>query len=234
MRIAVCDDIDQECSNICTHIKKYIFDVQTTVYDNGNILICDHMNHRFDLIILDVIMPEIDGLEVAKKIRKFDKKTPIVFITSSEEFAVQSYQVLAFDYILKPIEENQIKRCIDRFLAMKTNDHVITVGYSGVDTKIRISNIIYIESRLHNVIFHISGNRSLEITAKLSDFENLTEKYSLCRCHKSYIVNIANVNKISGEVFTMVDGAVIKISRSYYPNAKKAYFDFVFGGDGIE
>lgn len=234
MRIAVCDDMKDELDVVSNYIEKYLKNAIIIRYEDGNKLICDHQNQSYDLIVMDVLMPAINGMDAAEKIRKFDSNTPIIFITTSQEFAVKSYRVLAFDYILKPINEEQIKECLNRFLLTKLDTHTITVKYIGVDTKICINNIIYMESRLHNVIFHLIGGNNIEVTAKLSDYENLTKAYHFCRCHKSYIVNVANVSKISGIEYTMTNGDVIKISRTFSAQAKKAYFDYVFGGDRSE
>ena len=163
------------------------------------------------MIILDILMPKISGMDTAAQIRKKDTKTPIVFISTSEEFGVQSYRVLAFDYLLK---------------------HYITVTYSGTETKILLSNIQCLESNLRKVIFTLSENREIEVVGKLTDYEEFLLHHGFCRCHKSYLVNMEYIDSIDNDVFYLTSGKTMKISRTYLQSAKKAYFDYVFAAEG--
>ncbi|MFA9397594.1 MAG: LytR/AlgR family response regulator transcription factor [Clostridiaceae bacterium] len=231
MNIAICDDLKVERDALREYIKKYISYAEVFEYENGNELLNQHKRNRYDLIFLDIVMPVINGMEVAEGIREYDKKTPIVFLTTSEEFAVRSYRVSAFDYLLKPINKKEMQNCLMRFIDSKIDIRSIIVKVMGVDIKICISNILYLESNLHKITFHLVGKRKIEVTAKLSDYDRLIENFNFCRCHKSYIVNIKHISSIFGDEYTMTNGDKIKISRQYFSNAKKAYFDYVFSED---
>lgn len=231
MRVAVCDDMVEERREIASYIKKYIPEAVLTEYEDGNRLIEEHREQYFELLVLDILMPSIDGLKIASLIREFDQNTPIIFVTSSDEFAVQSYRVHAYDYILKPISEIQIQECLNRFLSKKTDQKIITVDYLGVETNIRVNSILYLESRLRRVIIHLSEKRVIELSGKLSDYEELIKSVHFCRIHKSFLVNMAGVSKLSGDEFTMKNDDVIKISRANLNHAKKAYLDYMFGND---
>ena len=159
-------------------------------FDDGAELIKSHEVLPYDLIILDILMPKISGMDTAAQIRKKDTKTPIVFISTSEEFGVQSYRVLAFDYLLKPIDTEQLRACMRRLLSQRTKKHYITVTYSGTETKILLSNIQCLESNLRKVIFTLSENREIEVVGKLTDYEEFLLHHGFCRCHKSYLVNM--------------------------------------------
>lgn len=229
MRIAVCDDVQSEREKVVEALASVIRNYTINEFDDGHILLENHVRNPYDLIILDILMPQISGIDIAAELRKSDAKTPIVFVSTSEEFGVQSYRVLAFDYLLKPIEKEQLRSCIKRLLTQQEKrKHYITVPYSGTEIKILLSNIQCLESNLRKVIFTLSDNRVIEINGKLTDFEPFLREHGFCRCHKSYLVNIAYIDRINDEMFCLAGGKMVKISRAYMQSAKKAYFEYVF------
>lgn len=233
MRIAICDDQKSEREKVIEAFKSVIKDFSVNEFDDGNELVKSHSILPFDLIVLDILMPKIDGIDTAAAIRQSDVKTPIIFVSSSEEFGVMSYRVLAFDYLLKPIDRDMLRASMRRFFLQNNKRHHITITYSGIETKVLLSNIQCVESNLRKVIFTLSENREIEIVGKLTDFEDELVKHGFCRCHKSYLVNIEHIDSIDADVFHLTGGRTVKISRAYLQSAKKAYFDYVFGAEGI-
>lgn len=234
MNIAICDDLSEERAAIAGHLHTYFSELNLSEYAGGAELVCAHQEKRFDLIVLDMLMPGMNGIETAEKIRAFDEKTPIVFATTTEDFALQSYRVLAFDYLLKPVTAQAMEQCLSRFTKLAPDKRFISVDYMGVRTDILLGNIVYLESELRKVVFHLSGGKSIALTAKLEDFLNLTAEPDFCRCHKSFLVNLGYVDAISGEDFCLSDGSLLRISRTFLPDTKKAYFDYVFGKNGAK
>lgn len=228
MRIAICDDQKEDREKEIQALKSVIRNFEIEEFEDGNKLVQHHMHVPYDMIILDVLMPAISGIDTAAKIRDFDTDTPIVFMSQSEEFGVQSYRVLAFDCLLKPIDKNQLKSCMHRLFEKGRSKHFITVTYSGTETKILLSNILCLESNLRKVVFTLTEKREIEVAGKLADFEQYLAEYGFCRCHKSYMVNIEHIENIVSDTFYLTDGKAVKISRSYLKSAKKAYFDYVF------
>ena len=228
MRIAICDDLNTERKKVIEALNLIMGNFSVNEFDDGYELIKSHMHMPFDLIILDILMPKISGMDTARLLREKGVKTPVVFISSSEEFGVMSYSVLAFDYILKPIDVERLRECMKRLLAQKKKKHYISVTYSGTETKILLSNIQCMESNLRKVIITLSENREIEIVGKLADFEEYLIKHGFCRCHKSYIVNLEHIDSIENDTFFLTGGRTVKISRTYLQKAKKAYFDYVF------
>ncbi len=235
MRIAICDEKKADRQNIAEALhdieKSENRSFSVNEFDDGNELLQSHAHLPYDLLFLDILMPKISGMEIAEQLRKTDTHTPIIFVSASDEFGVQSYRVLAFDYLLKPVGREQLRRSMQRLLKRSDfeNEAFLTISYAGTDTKIRLSNIQCLESNLHKVVITLSEKRSIEISAKLSDFEDFLSDHGFCRCHKSYLVNMEHIDRIDGDTFLLTGGKNIKISRAYLQNAKKAYFDFVFG-----
>ena len=234
MRIAICDDMEAERKKIADALNLVSEDFSISEFDDGNELLESHAVCPFDLIISDILMPKINGIDMAVELRKKDTETPVVFISESEEFGVASYRVFAFDYILKPIDMRQLRACMERLLSRKRKKDCITVTYLGTETKILLSNIHCLESNLRKVIFTLSENREIEVVGKLTDFESFLCGHGFCRCHKSYIVNIEHIDSVDSDTFYLTCGKEIKISRTYMQSAKKAYFDYVFNTEAAK
>ncbi len=231
MRIAICDDARSDRQRVITMIADMYPDVQTDEFDNGRLLADSHAAKPYDIIIMDIIMPAINGIDTAAIIRETDRNTPIIFLSSSEEFGVVSYRVFAFDYLLKPVDAAQLSACLGRIAPQNKKKEYITVMYSGVETDILLSNICYLESNLRKVIFYLSGGQSISVSAKLTDYEEYLSEHGFCRCHKSFLVNTSCIDSIDGDSFRLLDGRLVKISRTHMHSAKKAYFDYVFSSD---
>lgn len=228
MRIAVCDDIKFEREELVKILCQVLKEASIDEFNTGKELLQSHELQHYDLIFLDILMPEKSGLDIAAELRKNDTKTPIVFVSVSEEFGVQSYRVQAFDYLLKPVDAELLKTCINRLLSGQKKKEYITVNYSGIETKVLLSNIQCLESNLRKVVFTLTGSQTVEICGKLTDFAVYLLSHGFVRCHKSYLVNMEHIAGIDESVFRLTGGKQIKISRAYLQEAKKAYFDYIF------
>ncbi|MEA5012226.1 MAG: response regulator, partial [Angelakisella sp.] len=150
LQIAICDDNIDELSNMVQLIDLYRtsrhLNCEHTVFPNGFELVSAlEKGKRFDIYCLDIMMPGFTGIDVAKEIRGFDKTAPILFFTSSPEFALESYSVKAINYILKPISKEKLFFAFDELLEQikleKDEDAVIIKGNEGIQ-KILISSLI--------------------------------------------------------------------------------------------
>lgn len=229
MRIAICDDLKIDREQITKALKDIDGEFFVNEFDDGHELLKSHALSPYDLIILDILMPKISGIDTAAHLRETDTETPVIFISTSEEFGVMSYRVLAFDYLLKPIDKNLLEKSLKRLNQKNSKKDFVSVTYSGAETKILLSNIQCLESNLRKVIFTLSEGKEIEIVSKLADYENFLISHGFCRCHKSYIVNIKHIDSIDGDTFHLMCGKAVKISRAFQKSAKKAYFDYIFG-----
>ena len=228
MRVAICDDLAEERWKLKEALAGMIQMAVIDEFEDGRELLVQHQAQPYQLIFLDMLMPKISGLDTAAALREADTKTPIVFVSTSEEFGVQSYRVLAFDYLLKPIEMEQLQACIKRFLSQQTREDFIMVSYLGTEIKLRLSNIQCLESNLRKVVFTLAENQEIEISGKLTDFEEYLVAHGFCRCHKSYLVNLEQIAKMEEGIFYLTGKKQVKISRTYLQSAKKAYLNYMF------
>jgi DNA-binding LytR/AlgR family response regulator len=163
LQIAVCDDDIDELSNMVQLINLYRtsknFDCEYAVFPNGFELVSAlEKGKRFDIYCLDIIMPGFSGIDVAKEIRGFDKTAPIIFFTSSPEFALESYSVKAINYVLKPISKEKLfftlNEVLEQIKAKKDEDVLIVKSHEGIQ-KVLISNLVFAEVIGRNVLYHL-------------------------------------------------------------------------------
>lgn len=202
IQIAVCDDSIDELSNMVQLINQYKgeknFNCQYAVFPNGFELISAlEKGKRFDIYCLDIIMPGFMGIDVAKEIRGFDKTAPIIFFTSSTEFALESYSVKAINYVLKPVSKEKFFFTFDEVLeqikAEKDKDVLIVKSNEGIQ-RILISNLVFAEVMGRNVLYHLCSGKVIQCTEPFSSACDTLIKYGcFMKPHRSYLVNMQYV-----------------------------------------
>ena len=233
MRIAICDDEKLFLDRLNSLIKKWAdergLNVEIHAFSNGDDLLRVHDHECMDLIILDIIMPLLNGLDTARELRLHDKNVPVIFLTSSRDFAVDSYEVDAFYYLVKPVDESKLFAVLDKFYnsTEQQEEHFIAHTTSGFQ-KILLEDISYVEAqnKVVNVIMH--NGSTIEIHEQFLKCEEvLTLDKGFFKCHRSYIVNLSSVNQFTKSDIS-IGNVTIPISRNRYPEFKQAYFDHMF------
>lgn len=235
MKIAVCDDERQFIDTVCPLLEQWAqkHNIRLTLcrFTDGDDLIAAHRNECMDLIILDVIMPLLNGIDTAKELRHEDSAVPIVFLTSSKEFAIDSYEVKAFYYLMKPVDHEKLFLVMDDFLKIFDSQKITFTAHSATGfCKITIDDVDYLEAQNKRVLVHMSDGKTMEIREQFSTCENVfLPDNGFFRCHRSYIVNLSRVEQFTKtEIFTS-QNARIPISRNNYMAFKDAYFNHMFG-----
>ncbi len=186
---------------------------------------------RWDILLLDVLMPGLNGMELAQEIRGLDSSVKIIFLTSSPEYAVQSYTVGAFFYQLKPIREESFFPVMDR--AVETcrrnrNEKLILRCKTGI-TAMDPEKLEYCEVIGHSLLFHMQNGTVLESKGKLDEMEEkLCPWKNFLRVHRSYLVNMEYIQGISYRAVTLSCLAEIPIPHGKCGEIKKAYLDYAF------
>ena len=240
LRIAVCDDNIDELSNMVQLIDQYRasnnFNCEYAVFPNGFELVSAlEKGKRFDIYCLDIIMPGLTGIDVAKEIRVFDKTAPILFFTSSPEFALESYSVKAVNYVLKPISKEKLFFTFDELLEQikvkKDEDAIIVKSNEGIQ-KILISNLAFVEVVGRNVRYHLSSGKVVECT---EDFSAVCEKLIKYGCffkpHRSYLVNMQYVNTIENHQITLQTLSSIPVAQGKAREIKQKYLNYQMEGE---
>lgn len=235
MRIAVCDDEIQFMDALCPILEQWAKnqDIPLTLcrFTNGDDLIAAHKSKCMDLIILDVIMPLLNGVDAAREIRGSDPVVPLIFLSSSREFAADSYEVKAFYYLLKPVDSKKLFPVLDEFLrTCQLPESLYTAQTAEGFCKIAFAGVEYLEARNKRVLVRLSDGRSMEIRELFSKCEEaFSPKNGFFRCHRSYIVNLSHVEQFSKTWVLTSHNSKIPISRNSYMAFKEAWFHHMFG-----
>ncbi|MDY3000180.1 LytTR family DNA-binding domain-containing protein [Romboutsia timonensis] len=175
-----------------------------------------------DILIMDIQMKIVNGMDTAKKIREFDQNLEIIFMTSFSEFMQEGYEVKAYRYILKPINERKISKnilpCIDEVMKKKKN--YLSINVKNYIDRIKIDSIVYIETARPNILIYTHDNM---YTTKMtiSKIEKILSEYGFFRCHNSYIVNLKLIESMNGNT-VVVKGKNIPISKYRVKDLKLA------------
>ena len=188
---------------------------------------------RPDILFLDVVMPGQNGMDVAKEIRQYDTNMKIIFLTSSPEFAVESYSVGAYFYQLKPIWEESFFRLMDAVLAeceKKKKNSLILRSKDGI-TRIDLQQLEYCEVLGRKLLFHLENGAVLESAGSLDDLAGQLMQYSnFFRPHRSFLVNMEYIQNISSRSIKMVNDAEIPIPHGKCSEIKNTYMEYAFNG----
>lgn len=234
LKIALCDDSPEFLQNTELMIKKWSeqsrIPVEIITFDNGDTLIEKNASVRMDIIFLDILMPMLNGMDTAKELRQRDSAVRIIFLTSSPEFALESYDVKAQGYLLKPAAYEKIKEALDecvkalefepKYLVLKTS-----IGYR----KLYLHDIEYIEAQNKRVLFYLRTGREIAVAEPFHVFENkLADSTSFFKCHRSFLVYLPNIEHFNSNHIIMKSGRNIPIARGCAKAFKEAYFARIF------
>lgn len=234
LRIAICDDNTSFLNQIQNYVLEWNNNVYIRTFSDGDELITTHQIHPFDIILLDIVMPLINGIDTAKEIRTFDDAVNIIFLTSSVEYAIDSYSVKANNYLLKPIDKNLLFSSLDNIAKEKlVNNKFILVKSSSVTHRLFIDSIEYIEAQNKNTIIHFTDGTHLKSNDRLYYFEELLlPEDGFFKCNRSYIINVYHVNSYTTKEVTMQSGTTISLSRKLHQEFENIYFSTFFNKVG--
>ncbi len=199
-------------------------------FQNATELLASMDNRDYDLLLLDVLMPGVNGMQAAYEIREHNCKTEIVFLTSSPEYAVESYSVRAHYYLLKPATEEKLFPILDRLMFdFKSPEDALYIKTQSSVFSIPYGKIQYIEVNSKKLYFYLTDGSNREVSGSLADFERaLLKRPGFIKVHRSYLVNLQLVRELrQGELVT-VTGQHVPVSRTAYPQVRTAYTQFLF------
>lgn len=185
------------------------------IYTNPkNLLDVISSGKRYDVLFLDILMPELDGLSLARELREFDKDMLIIFITGKIEFMQTGYEVRAFRYLLKEQIETGLPKIWQdiRKELLDRADAYLTYEFDRKIYRCSCRDVLYLESNLRRVILHTIN----ETAAWYGKLDDLAAKYPMfVRIHKSYLVNRRHIRSISAGTVVLSNGDILPISRKY-------------------
>ena len=230
MRIAICDDEERYRIELKTILNKLLInaDLNIDTFDDGNILADAFAASPYDLVFLDIAMPALDGITLAKKIRSRSENVFIVFLTSHIEYALEGYEVNALRYLTKPVDIEKLKEVIRYVQEKQGSSRQIIIKEDGEEILIDINDVIYMESMNQNVRIVTAGGEHV-IRYNISDFEDQLKNDGFFRIHRGYLISLSKVKKLSGNDVILDGGETLPVSRSNVKPLKEALYTYVEG-----
>jgi two-component system response regulator LytT len=230
VRIAICDDEERYRIELKTILNKLLInaDLNIDTFDDGNILADAFAASPYDLVFLDIEMPALDGITLAKKIRSRSENVFIVFLTSHIEYALEGYEVNALRYLTKPVDIEKLKEVIRYVQEKQGSSRQIIIKEDGEEILIDINDVIYMESMNQNVRIVTAGGEHV-IRYNISDFEDQLKNDGFFRIHRGYLISLSKVKKLSGNDVIMDGGETLPVSRSNVKPLKEALYTYVEG-----
>ena len=236
MKIAVCDHDSAFLEHIASLLEDYAREhpgLAVSIFSDSDRLIRACASSPFDAVFMDVITPTVDGIEVARKIRETDEGVKIVFLASSPQYAVESYTVRASDYLLKPIDQMELFRCLDRLKKeMRTNGRTMAIRAAHKSLSLNRAAIECFKAHGPKVEVIFEDGAVIESVEPIGALEErLLADDRFFKCHRSYIVNIDHIKSFAAKGITMRSGRIIPVSRSCKAAFKNHCFSVVFNND---
>ena len=251
MTIAIVDDIAEERALLRKRLEKISLqkniEFHCCEYENGEAFLEASKNQNFTVLFLDIYMDDINGIEVAKNFRKFNKDCMLIFTTTSRDHALEGFQVRAMHYLVKPYSEEDLISLFDEILSripapekileLKINGSDLQVPFKtiiGSNIQIPFKNIIYAEHFSHMIRIFTTTGKELVIRQSFGTFTApLIEDSRFFICNRGTIINMEHAVDFDGTMFLMNNGNKIGVSRELSKSARQHFMDYLFQKEGF-
>ena len=227
MRIAICDDDPQDRLTMRTLVAEYLdlhnYHIAIDEFPSGEAFLAADIE-QYDLAILDIFMGELTGIQTARQLVEDHPKLQIIFCSTSNAYAAESYDVAALRYFIKPISREKLYGTLDRFFRVHTSLRTLTYKQNRMDETMYIADLLWVEADGHKSILHtrkgdiVTRTTYSQICDQLKDADFIKPiRYAL--------VSLEAIATIPTDVLTLVDGSTVPISRDLRAEVKKAFMD---------
>lgn len=238
LKIAICDDRKEDRDRMDKYVRKFCEErlqkAEIKVFSHPDDLICECERFRPHIYILDIVMPMVNGIQAARELRWNQPEAQIIFATSEESFALESFDVNPINYILKPVKKEKLFETLD--LAMKRisleEEKTVTVKMKGGYSTLRLDDIMYIDYRNHVVSYHLlSGETISTSTLRIGFGEYLNQNHAgedFVQCHESVAVNIRSIDKLTKTEIMVRNQEILPVTKSRYAKVSEKYMNYRF------
>lgn len=231
MKVAICDE-RESCHELRDLIRKQEYDCEIKCFYTGKQLL--EAREHFDILILDIRMEEMSGIEVARALRIKQDNTVLIFVTALKEYVSEAFDVAAFHYLLKPVPAEKFCKVfedacreVERLEGLKSEQLFFQTRSRSFTVPKK--EILYVESRKRKVDIHTLG----ECFTVYATMRYMEEQLGgdFYRCHRGYLVNMAYVKEYETDVIHLKNGEIVYIARDKYSEFAKAYMRFLKEGE---
>lgn len=222
LRVAVCDDDSMERAILQKHIMECGVPAVCTLFASAEELLKEYYAGHFDLVIMDIYMMGMDGVEAVNRIREKDKTVPVAFATSSKEHALDGFRMGALCYLEKPILREAVTELLRKAVAALALIPHLEFTYDRTTYQIPFNRIMYAERQRNLVLLYLEDGSVCKMTERLDDMAEAFEQNHFFRSHQSYYVNPEYVQGLDTELMTlqMRNGAMVHVTRRKLPAAR--------------
>ena len=231
LKIAVCDDQERDREQITRMTKEVMHKAQishsVSTYESGKALLeAIQKGARFQILLLDVMMDDMNGMELAAELRKQENKAFIIFISSNREMAMYGYEVSAVRYLSKPLQEEKLSEAL-MYCARRWQEKTeILLPTDQGQCRISVADIQFVEAFDRGTRFFLGGD-ALECRLKFGDAEAMLPKSSFLQCHRAFLVNLTWVKSIRNYEFVLKSGGVVPIGKNRYSEIYKKFLNYI-------
>lgn len=230
LKIAICDDEPLVLDKVSYIIQEYgeqnNLEIDIRKF-TSSILLMESIHLNFDIFYLDIQISGMNGMELARIIRKRDKRAYLVFLTSYGKYVYEGYEVNAANYIRKPPTRQIIFREMDRAIEqIQKKDSYIMVKNNDGFYKVYLSSLRYIETYKRNTLLHTDSEEIISFK-KMKDHEQQLKGYPFFRCHNSYIINMHYISKIIDMEILLITGETIYVSKKKKIPLMKSFSEYI-------
>ena len=230
LSIIICEDEPAQTTLLAKLVQQWAdqcaLPVQILSYPNAESFLFSYEEQPFgDILLLDIQMAQMNGMELARKIRERNRRIQIAFLTGLPDFISEGYEVDALHYLIKPIQEKKLFQVLDRaVLNLQQAPKVVLLPINGRPARIPTTDILYAEAFSHTILLHLSGGEE-SLRMRMSDLQELLGE-DFYRCHRSYIVSLEHLRHLSRSAVFLDNGQQIPLARSAYDGIHQAFIHF--------
>lgn len=239
LRIAICEDDPLQLQAMSLLIARYqdarpYLDVFTDKFTSGRELVESlEANHVYDVFLLDIMMPRINGIDLAKELRLRGAEAPFVFLTASADYALDAFNVYAMQYVLKPVKEDKLFPVLDKIVSAlnKEEDSFFFVSTPERMLKIPFSSVVCVESIHRTLKVYLTDGREISSKTIRVPFATavamLIQDKRFLQVHKSFVLNMDKVNEVAANSFIMKHGTEVPVPKHRRAESKAQYYEYL-------
>lgn len=228
--IAVCDDEATEIEYLSSLVANWASGTGNAValkaFPNAESFMFQYEEYKnYDILLLDIEMGKMNGVDLARKIREQNKDIQIVFITGFEKYISDGYDVAALHYLMKPVKPEKLSEVLSRAADnIGKSTPVLFVDYGGENIRLRLSDIFFVEAAGHSVIINTSDSKITINQPLASFFDSLGDGFVYA--HRSYVVNLEHIKRISKSEILLDNDKTVPVSRRMYEDVNRAFAEY--------
>ena len=233
INIAICDDQDYDRKILKQILEKISlknnirFNMEE--FKSGKELLNIYIRDipKFDVIFLDIVLGDSNGIDIAKCILDLYKSVKFIILSSSKEFILDGYDISAVNYIIKPASTERIEKELLRAIDIQENNkRFYEVNKNGSTILLKLNNIYYFEVNYRKINVYEKEN-VIDYYERLDNVEKDLDDKGFKRCHRSYIINISKIKELRNNEVKLLNGQIVPVGRKYKENLKETFFEYI-------